>query len=262
MSGELYQLIAIDETGKEQVIELNNDNKNNKGLLSFIDSGTTYMENEQALIDYLMKQGKLDNQNVKFAIKYKNSGVRYLPIIYNDPEFRFVSLNAEDKTKLKHYAKYLIDKLDFYLSNSDLYDNILTLNDEIFSEISNGNYLDKHFLNKLRKYYETYGVAKEDFSYKEMFKKDLADGIKSYKIIRTLYIFYKIHLNSKLNNKSVLESNNYDIPQQLKYILPEEIHKDVEIPEEIQKAHDDGGMDYVWGIADTEDVVDKGYNFR
>jgi len=262
MSGELYQLVAIDETGKEQVIKLNNDNKNDKGLLSFIDSGTTYMENEQALIDYLMKQGKLDNPNVKFAIKYNNRGVRYLPVIYNDPEFRFVSLNAEDKTKLKHYAKYLIDKIDFYLCNSDLYANILTLNDEIFSEISNGNYLDKHFLNKLRKYYEAYGITKEDFSYKEMFKKDLADGIKTYKTIRTLYIFYKIHLNSKLDNKSLLESNNYDIPQQLKYILPEEIQKDVEIPEEIQKAYNDDGMDGVWRIKDIDDIGDKGYKFR
>lgn len=262
MSSEIYQLVAIDQTGKEQVIELNNDNKNDKGLLSFIDSGTTYMENEQALIHYLMRQGKLDNPNVKFAIKYNNRGVRYLPVIYNDPEFRYVSLNADDEIKLKHYASYLINKIDFVFCNSDFYSNILILNNEIFSEISNGNYLDKHFLNKLRKYYEAYGIIKEEFSCKEDYKKDLADGLKTYKTIRTLYIFYKIHLSSKLNNKNILESNVYDIPKELKYIISEEIKEAKEIPQEIQKAYDVDGMDGVWGIKDAEDIVDKGFNFK
>lgn len=262
MSGELYQLVAIDETGKEQVIKLNNDNKNDKGLLSFIDSGTTYMENEQALIEHLIKQGKLDNPNVKFVIKYTNRGIKYLPVIFNDPEFRFVSLNAEDKTKLKHYASYLINKIDFIFCNSDFYSNILILNSEIFSEISNGNYLDKHFLNKLRKYYEAYGIIKEEFSCKEDYKKELADGLKTYKSIRTLYIFYKIHLSSKLNNKNILESNEYDIPPKLKYVIFEEFQENKEIPEEIQKAYDRDNMDGVWAIADAEDIVDKGYKFK
>ena len=54
MVGELYQLVAIDKEGHEQVIKLNNENKNSKGFLFYIDSGTTYMKNHQSLVDYLM----------------------------------------------------------------------------------------------------------------------------------------------------------------------------------------------------------------
>lgn len=262
MSGELYQLVAIDQNGKEQIIKLNNDNKNDKGLLSFIDSGITYMQNEKTLIDYLIAQGKLANQNVRFAIKYNNRGVRYLPVIFNDPEFRYVSLNAQDEIKLKRYARYLIEKIDFELCNSNLYSNILELNHEIVSQISNGNYLDKHFLDKLRRYYDAYGIIREDFSYKEKFKKDLADSLKKYKTIRTLYIFYKIHLSSKLNNKSVIENNEYDIPAELKYITSEEDNMTQEIPQELQKAYDNYGMDGVWAVADSEEIITNGYKFK
>ena len=263
MSGELYQLVAINEQGVEQVIELKNDNKNNKGFLSFIDSGTTLMENERMLIDYLIKQGKIDNPNVTFAIKYNNRGIKYLPVVYNNPELRFLSLNAKDEKILKAYARYLIEKIDNEICNSDFYQNILALNDEIFQQISNGNYLDKHFLEKLRRFYEPFGLLKEGVSEKEHYKKELCDSLKTYKTIRTLYLFYKIHLSCKLNNQSIEDNHEYDIPEVLKYLIPEESKESVnDIPQELQKAYDQGGMDAVWAIADSEEIIGKGYKFK
>jgi hypothetical protein len=263
MSVERYQLVSIDENNDEVVIELNNENKNNRSTLSFIDSGTAYMQSEEDLIKYLIKEKKIINQNVKFAIKYNLNGARYLPIIFNDPEFRFVALNAEDEKKLKEYARFLIDKIDSELCNSNFYSNMSELNIEFFSQISNGNYLDKHVVEKLRRYYEAYGIMREDRYYREMFKKDLVSSLKSYKTIRTLYIFYKIHLNCKSNNKSVLENTEYDIPQMLKY--PYQIKQDkdrIEVPEELKKAYDNNGMDGVWAIADSEEIITGGYKFR
>ena len=43
---ELYQLVAI-SNGIEYVVELKNDNKNNRGSLELIDSGTTRFQNER-----------------------------------------------------------------------------------------------------------------------------------------------------------------------------------------------------------------------
>lgn len=263
MSGELYQLVAIAEDGVEQVIELNNDNKKNKGLLSFIDSGTTYMKDENALKEYLFRKGKINSLNITFAIKYNNRGDRYLPLIYNDPEFRTVALNANNERKLESYARYLIDKIDFELCNSDFYQIIMDLNEEVFSQISNGNYLNEHFLSKLKRFYELFGFSREDYLYKEKHKKELVDSLKTYKTIRTLYIFYKIYLNCKLNNQMLGDNHEYDIPNQLKYQFLEEIKKsDVGIPEELEKAYEQGGMDAVLAIADAEEIIKGGYKFR
>ena len=55
---ELYQLVAIKD-GNESVIELKNNNKNNKGTLEFIDSGTTRFQSKEHLAWYLNKEGKI-----------------------------------------------------------------------------------------------------------------------------------------------------------------------------------------------------------
>lgn len=263
MNGELYQLVAIYENGIEQVIELKNDNKNNKGLLSFIDSGTAYMSDENKLKEYLFRKGKINSLDVTFAIKYNNRGVRYLPLIYNDSEFRTVALNANDEKYLKAYARYFVDKIEFELCNSNFYPNIVDLNDEIISQMSNGNYLNKHILNNLRRFYESFGILKEDYYYKEQYKKDLADSLKTYKTIRTLHIFYNIHLKCKLSNQLLADNKEYDIPEQLKYLLSEENEKYEEvIPEELQRAYNQGGMDAVWATADLEEVITGDYKFK
>lgn len=258
MSGELYQLVALDKNGKEHVIELNNDNKNDKGLLSFIDSGTTYMKNEQTLINYLIRKGKLNDPNVTFVIKYNNRGVRYLPVIYNEPGLRQIALKCNDENLLRSYAKYFVDLIENDLCNYNFYNYIVELNEEIFSQVSNGSYLDDKVLDEFRKFYEAYGIARDDLVLKEQYKHKLATKLNSYKKIRTIYIYYKMYLDSKLN-----KGNNYDIPDMLKYLLPQEnVEFNPDIPEELKKAYEQNGMDGVWTVTDLDDIEDKGYKFR
>lgn len=261
MVGELYQLVAIDKEGHEQVIKLNNENKNSKGFLFYIDSGTTYMKSKESLVDYLMMQGKISNPDVTFVIKYNNRGVRYLPVIYNDPELRNVSLCATDTKKMKHYVEYLFDKIDPEVCNSNFYNYISELNDDIFSQIINGNYLNTYIFEKLRKYNEMFGIVRENMAYKEKYKRELVNLFDDYKSIRTLYIFYKCYINAKSNNLN--ENIKYDIPECVQYILPDDVEdKGKEIPQHLQKAHEQNGMDGVYALEDNDELIQKGYKFK
>ena len=263
MSGEIYQLIAIDEKNNEYIIDLDNNNKNSKCFLFFIDSITTSKKNEEEFISELIKEGKLSNRNVKLVIKYNYSIVKYLPVIYNEQELNSIAVCAHEEKNRKSYAEFLINKITLSRSNYDFFDYIVNLNDGIFSEINNGNYLNSHILEELGKFYSifNYSYSNEDLAYKEEYRRKLKNYISDYKTIRTLYIFYKHYLNTKVNNLS--ENDKYKIPSCLKYVFPEEnTNTNGDIPEELLNAYKNYGMDGVYALVDIDEIKEKGYKFR
>lgn len=263
MRGEIYQLVAIDKYNNEKVIELNNNNKDSKCLLSFIDSITTSIPNEEALILYLIEKGKIDNKNVRLVIRYNYSTTKYLPVIYNESELNSIALRATNEKDRKSYANFFIDKITLLSADYDFGNYLIALNNSIFSEISNGNYLNNHILEEFERFYSvlSYSYGDEDLSRKEKNKNNLKKCISDYKSIRTLYIFYNHYLNTKGNKTS--ENAKYDIPECVKYIVPrEEIKEEIDIPEYLQKAYKQGGMDAVYALIDNDEVIRKGYKFK
>ena len=117
---ELYQLVAI-SNGIEYVVELKNDNKNNRGSLELIDSGTTRFQNERHLAQYLYDTGKIPTTDVRFAIKYRYDGNKYMPVIFNDRELFAISKNVGNNDIYNDYVFFFLKKLEAELNNPMFY---------------------------------------------------------------------------------------------------------------------------------------------
>lgn len=191
MASELYQLVAIDRTGHEYVIELKNDNKNNKGQLNVIDYGTASFANEKYLANYLYNSGKIPTIDVSFSIKYSRNGVRYLPVIYNDGVFKHAVKDLDDK-KYGDLQFYILTKFEEHLNHPDFYRFISLKNQKNSMQNSNGNYLNNKFIENMNNYYNSYIRTNNIDIDRSEFRIPLSNEIsKSYKSFRTLYLFIK-----------------------------------------------------------------------
>lgn len=261
MGRELYQLVAIDKHNKEYIIELNNQNQNNKGSLNLLDSGTTYFQSEKHLANYLFRKGKIPTVDVRFAIKYNYKGSRYLPVIYNDIDLNRISENADNEEIFKYDVLNLYRKIEEKLHDRDFYEYLIVVNDTNCDEAKNGNYLQERLMLAIIRYYETFIKIKESESEKEFFKNEIIRQMSSYKQFRTLYMYYQTYMNSRVkeNNLFVEDKNNQPTFETL---TKSESEKNSEIPEELLEIYRKYGMDGIYSILDVDDVISKGYKFK
>lgn len=258
MGRELYQLVAITKNNIEYIIELNNKNKNNRGSLSFIDSGTTCFQNERQLSEYLFNKGKIPTKDVKFAIKYSRDGVKYLPAAFNDNELYNISKNTEQEEIFSDYAVKLYMKVEAELYNKDFYEYLMILNDRNSKEKKNGNYLNDHLIKCISDFYEVFVKLNEAESEKADFRYLIIKEMTNYKQLRTLYIFYQIYMNEYIKNNNA--SNSHEVT--FESLLTRENKRESDIPDELQNAYEKYGMDEVYATYDLDDLVSKGYKFR
>lgn len=211
MSNELYQLVAIDNSGKEYIIELKNDNKNNKSQLSVLDFGTATFKNNAALAHYLFEKGKIPTKDVTFVIKYIRNGVRYLPIIYNDNNLKHAVKDLDSKSFID-LLFYVLAKFEELLNHPDFYAYILRKNQENNNQRSNGNYLNNKFIEHMNEYYNAYIRTNEiDVDRSEFRLPIFSDIAKSYKTFRTLYTYireYDLRIKNNVNDDSYGNGDN------------------------------------------------------
>lgn len=260
MSGERYQLVAIDENNNEYIIELNNDNKNNKGKLYFIDRGVTRFQNPQHLASHLYEEGKIPNVPVKFVIRYNHVGIKELPLIFYDGDLLSISKNADDEAKISEIALKYYLKLEEMLQKYGFYNYLRTINNRNSFDKKSGNFLKDRLIDNIRKLYENFILTQNPTSEKVEIQFEIMQDLTEYKQLRTLHSFYKTYENMYVNNFN--EVKEFDKKTTFETITKRESAEIPEIPQELQKAYDTYGMDGVWAIADAEDVVDKGYKFK
>ena len=210
-----YQLVAVTKEEKEYVIELNNGNKNNKGSLDYIDSGTSKFLNQQKIIDYLYWEHKIPNESLTLKIKYfVNKQTRYLPLIFNNREIEFVSQNVVnkkleemtegEKTKKETYDNFafaFLKRIETELfTNDDFFYFIVSLNEHYSSEKDSGNYLNDNVIQLLKEYFQRYVKPHNIQANKSHIQRELLNELEgSYKTLRTLYMYHKQYLNYKQN---------------------------------------------------------------
>lgn len=207
MGKELYQLIAMDKIGNQVIIELNNNNKYNKGSLELIDSGTTVFESKDLLADYLFKKGKIKSVDVNFMIKYFHNGERYLPVLFNDKRLRGIT---KDET-IKSDAIYIyLKQLELLLYEKNFYNYIISLNNKNNKQKLNGNYLNQRIINTIIEYYNLFVRNNDIDSNKYELQMILLKELYNYKQFRTLYLFIEEYNNQNKNeiNKAIKTKKN------------------------------------------------------
>ena len=253
MERELYQLVAITNNNMEYVVELNNENKNNRGKLEFIDNGTARFENELSLAKYLYNAGKIPTQKVGFAIKYNNKGAKYLPLIFNDKELTYVSKNVGDNDVYNDYVFHFLKLLEVSLSDSVFYNYLIRINSRNEREARNGNYINQKLITSIIEYYNTYIRTNNIDENKADLQYSILKELYNYKQLRTLRMFY-------LNYKNVMKKENDIIPT--KDVNKENIEEMPDIPDHIDYAYKNGGMDEVYSVADLDDLIANGVKFK
>lgn len=250
MGNELYQLVAIDKFNNEYVIELNNDNKNNKGSLSFIDYGTSTFKNKEALATYLYNNKKIPTEEVYFSIRYYRNGPKYLPLIYDDKILKSVSKDI-DNDRYNDFVFYVLKQLEVQLTNRVFFRYITTKNIENVKEDSNGNHLNQKLIDSIIEYYNVFIRNENIDSNRAELQYAILSEIFNYKQLRTLYMF--------------MEEYSKKIDQiEVKYEKPNK--KDTDdipfIPPDIDYAYKQGGMDEVYSTFDLDDLENQGIRFK
>lgn len=253
MERELYQLVAITKNNMEYVIELNNENKKNRGKLEFIDNGTTRFRNEESLAEYLYKVGKIPTKEVFFAIKYNNKGPKYMPLIFSDKELTYVSKNVGDTDIYNDYVFHFLKLLEVSLSEPGFYNYLIRINSQYSREARNGNYINQKLIVSIIEYYNTYIKTKNIDANKADLQYSILKELYSYKQLRTLRMFY-------LNYKNIMQKENEVIPT--KEVDKTNIEDMPDIPEDIAYANKNGGMDEVYSIADLDDLISNGVKLK
>lgn len=253
MERELYQLVAITNNNMEYVVELKNENKNNRGKLEFIDSGTTRLPDEASLANYLYSEGKIPTTNVVFAIKYNNKGPKYLPLIFADKELTYVSKNVGDNSTYHDYIFHFLKLLEASLSQPGFYDYLIRINAKNEREIGNGNYANQKLITSIIEYYNVYIRTHNIDANKADLQYSILKELFSYKQLRTLRMFY-------FNYKKTMQKENEVIAT--KEVNKTNIEDMPDIPDGIANAYRDGGMDEVYSIADLDDLISSGVKFR
>ena len=211
MANGLYQLVAIDKYGNEYVIELKNDNKNNKSQLSVIDYGTTTFKNDVDLAHYLFGKGKIPTKDVTFRVKYIRNGVRYLPIIYDDEILKRAVKDLDGK-RFGDLLFYILARFEELLNHLDFYSYILHKNQKNNSQKWNGNYLNNKFVEHMNDYYDAYIRTNEIDVDRSEFRIPIYNDIsKHYKTFRTLYTFireYDLMIKNNVNDDNLENSDS------------------------------------------------------
>ena len=263
MGRELYQLIAIDKNNNQYVIELNNENKNNKGILEFIDFGTVRFRDEKHLTEYLYSKGKIPTKDVKIFIKYKHNGDKYLPIIYNDPDLKFY-LSLDEAGKIDHVERFFrliqieFEKLKFY-------NFFLTENSCNSKEVNNGNYINNKLFYDLIAFYDEYIKYKRYGQERTNFQRSIIKELSNYKQFRTMYQFYKSYfqnykINVEVDEREFSQVIHDNKGQQINdgNIFNDNVEDFPEIPDDILNAYKANGMDGVYGIVDLDNLAALG----
>lgn len=253
MERELYQLVAITNNNMEYVVELNNENKNNRGKLEFIDSGTARFKDQESLAKYLYNAGKIPTTEVSFAIKYNNKGPKYLPVIFSDKELAYVSKNVGDNDVYNDYVFHFLKLLEISLSDQVFYNYLIRINSRNEREARNGNYINQKLITSIIEYYNTYIKTNNIDANKADLQYSILKELYNYKQLRTIRMFY-------LNYKNVMKKENDIIPT--KDVNKTNIEEMPDIPEDIDYAYKNGGMDEVYSIADLDDLIANGVKFK
>lgn len=251
MGRELYQLVAIDKNNNQYVVELNNENKKNKGSLEFIDYGTVHFANEQHLAEYLHKKGTIPTTNVNFFIKYKHNGDKMLPVIYNDRDL-YIYLGVDEAGRYNEILRFFsLIQIEFEKLN--FYNFFLKQNKYNSNQINNGNCLNNKLFFDLIQYYDTYiknknyGEGKVDLQY------SILTELSKYKQFRTMHHFYQSYIEiNKAKEDMAAEQEFLNTNNNIEY------EKLVDIPDDIRHAYETNGMDDVYSIVDLDDLVAKG----
>lgn len=253
MQRELYQLVAITNNNMEYVVELINQNKNNRGKLEFIDSGTTRFSDETDLAQYLFNKGKIPTTNVKFAIKYNNKGPKYLPIIFADKELTYISKNVGDNDNFYDYVFHFLKLLEVTLSEPGFYNYLIRINSKNEKEFANGNYINQKLITSIIEYYNTYIRTNNIDANKADLQYSILKELYSYKQLRTLRMFY-------LNYKNIMQKENNVV--YAKEVNKTNIQDMPDIPDDISDAYRNGNMDEVYSIADLDDLISGGIKLK
>jgi len=257
MERELYQLIALDKDGNEYVVELKNDNPNDRGRLEYIDSGTARFLNDEHLAEYLFNKGKIPTKEVSFFIKYNYKGEKFLPLIYNDAKIYNASKNINDKEIYYDILFFFLKDIEIALWNSDFYYYIVNSNNESAKQQKNGNQINQKLYLAIKDYFDSYVRIGDIDSNKAEIQYEILKELYSYKQFRTLYYLYKNYMNSKIK-----EVDTQNQRKDVKSSVEKKYENMPDIPDYIADAYEKGGMDEVYGVADLDDLVSKGIKFK
>ena len=243
MAHELYQLVAIDKNNNQYIIELKNENKNNKSILEFIDRGTVRFLNEKHLAEFLYNKGKIPTKDVTFLIKYKHNGDKYLPVIYNDRDL-YLYLGFNDSAKYDHILRFF-RLIEMEFSKRYFYDFFVSEIKYNRDQQNNGEYLNNKLFLDLINYYNSYICTGNIDNDKVELQYSILNELFNYKQFRTIHNFYKSYVENSKENINMTDYENIpDIPNDIKYV------------------YDTNGMDGVYGIADLDDLQAKGIRFN
>lgn len=252
---ELYQLVAIDKNNNEYIIELNNVNKKNKGTLSYIDYGTSYFKDSESLAIYLFEKGKIPTKDVQFYIKYNFKEEKRLSVLYNEQELR--KILKDDIISFRRLGKEIFEQFILFFEDHFFCNYFFNLS---YKErgLNKSDKINNKLYNYITEYYNLF-LSKgklevndsESFQYKLLLEDKIFDELCQYKQIRTMIILVKRYkllkqINIELEYSS-LNSSDLD---------------EYEIPEEIDSAYKNGGMDEVYGIVDLDDLEAKKIRFK
>lgn len=261
MVREIYQLVAIDQNNNEYVIELTNDNKNNKGKLSFLDRGISRFSNSQHLASHLYESGKLPNVPVRFVIRYNYDGIKEIPLIFYDEELNSICKNVDNEAVMSDYALKYYLRLEEALKNDGFYNYLMFMNEKNVSNKKSGNILHNRLIANISRFYKNFVLLENPNSEKVEIQYDIMKDLMNYKQLRTLHYFYKSYTNRNLKE---VEEANESVKHETTFesLLERESKKVSEVPEHLQKAYEQGGMDDVYALVDGDEVIEKGYKFR
>lgn len=254
---ELYQLVAFDKNDIEYVIELNNVNKNNKGTLEFIDSGTVRFRNTENLAEHLFNEGKIPTKDVIFSIKYRHNGARYLPVIYNDRELYNV-FTSKELDAFIIFRDAVLKRLEAALSKKSFYKYFIEKNYYNTKVKTNGHFIDMKLAKDINEYYSEYIMTGDIDSNRSLLQYKILQELQNYKQLRTIYMYYNEYMR---NEKEIVQSQLFE-KYGMESPIPEDYEHIPDIPSDIYEAYVNGGMDEVYSIVDGDDIFDKGIKFR
>lgn len=261
-----YQLIAIDKVTKvEYVVELDNDNKQNKGSLGLIDRGTSRFENEFKLATYLYKKGKIPTLNVTFKILYKQKGNKYLDVIYNDLHIYNISRRVDNKVKYNDdFVYFVLRSLLAKLGDPEFYNYIYKQNKKNQRAKYNGNFVDNKILDNIVDYYNGYIVPRKIDANTADIQHSLLKEFRQYKQLRTLFSFIKdydeikdidIEKEFEVIQMNILEEEQSNIEEDCESINCINVRSD--LYNKIYDLYKKGGMEAVYSVFDLDDIYDE-----
>lgn len=268
-----YQLVVIDNNSKQEyVVELKNDNKDNKAPLGFIDHGLSRFENDYELAKYLFEKGSIPTLNVTFKVKYKAKGKdNYLSPIYYDPYIYNVSKRADNKVDAyDSFLEFVIRTLLIYLSEAEFYDFLLEQNRKNRKRKYSGDFVDNRVINTVVDYYNMFILPHNIDANSAEIQYTLLKEFTQYKQLRTLYKFIRDYDDTK---EKIVEPafnlkaeqlcmddppiNYYLDESELEFIEPDFITIREDLYEKVWNLYQLGGMEAVYELYDLDDIYQK-----